>query len=290
MPLKREALAARRPGRRRPPGAPARPTRWCWSDGEVHADNTDVPGRGGRAARAVRRPGRAGHDPRRRRDRGLHRPGPGRARRARRSGSWSARPSGPPRPWPWSRRTRPARRCEVGSLAGDPVTGDVRRLDDPGRGPGRRRSSPAAPTCRSSSRSSTTRGRPRWRPSAVGRVLVAGLDLLVHQAALQFRDVHRAAGAAGGDARRRRGRAGRPPGRHVTDHAWRRAGRRGAVRRRRAVRAGADPRRPRARAAEPPVDEATEPDEEPKEPYADVAAAPGPRLEVRAWPPASPAA
>ena len=42
-------------------------------------------------------------------------------------------------------------------------------------------------TCPSSSRCSTTRGRRRWppRPLASGRVLVSGLDLLVHQAVLQ---------------------------------------------------------------------------------------------------------
>ena len=38
---------------------------------------------------------------------------------------------------------------------------------------------------------------------ASSRRLVTGLDLLVHQAALQFEHVHRAAGAAGRDAGRR---------------------------------------------------------------------------------------
>ena len=76
---------------------------------------------------------------------------------------------------------------------------DVRLLDDPGepgdvlvstipaaaQTPDAGRRSPSRPA--SSSRWSTTRGRPRWprRRCGTGRPLVSGLDLLVHQAALQ---------------------------------------------------------------------------------------------------------
>ena len=56
------------------------------------ADNTDLPGRGRRRPGAVRRPGHRRHGPRRRRDRGLDRAGPVRARRPHASPCWSARP------------------------------------------------------------------------------------------------------------------------------------------------------------------------------------------------------
>ena len=117
------------------------------------ADNTDLPGRGGCRARALRRPVEAGHGPGRRRDRGLHRAGAGRPRRADASPCWCATRSGRPRRWRRCARA-PVRARRRGRLAGGRRRSRRRRgVDDPGRRPRtptlRAR---GAPGCRWSSR------------------------------------------------------------------------------------------------------------------------------------------
>ena len=212
MPLKRDGAAAARRGHR--PGArwPGRPTRWCSTDGRRLGRQHRRPGRGRRAPRAVRRPGRRGD-----RSWAAARPRPRPAlalARPRRAGSLHAagarRRTGPPRRSPRSPRTRRRRRVRVGSLgrpAGRRATSWSRTI--PADGAGRRR------WC------ARVRRRARcvfevvydpWptplAPAAAGAggVLVSGLDLLVHQAALQFELFTGPAGAAGRDAGRRRGR------------------------------------------------------------------------------------
>ena len=214
--------------------------------------------------------------------------------------SWAAAPPRPPPAWPcagWAPRTfrllvrSPERaaetaaviaahpsgpRVEVGSLADDPVTGDVVVSTIPAAAQDEALIARCAATCRSCSRSLYDPWPTPLAASAADRVLVAGLDLLVHQAALQFREFTGLAGAAGGDARGGRDRARRAPGRDMTDQLGAAVARGGAVRRRRAARARADPRRARARAgAAGRGRRPGGPDEEPKVPYADVAAAPG---------------
>ena len=175
----------------------------------MHADNTDVPGRGRRAAGAACRPPVVGAlilgggatapstalalvRPRRgsliaaralagvaaRRDRcaAIDRP-PGHARGA---GRRRSPPIAVVGATSWSRRSPPRRRRPTWSRACADVAGGLRRR-------------------------ATTRGRPRSPRRRPTGVLVGGLDLLVHQAALQFErspgvaaplDAMRAAGAA----------------------------------------------------------------------------------------------
>ena len=95
------------------------------------------------------------------------------------------------------------------TLAG--IEADLARHDDPGRGPDRRACSRRAPTSRRCSRWSTTRGRRRSRSAVLedGRRLVAGLDLLAHQAVGQ---VQRMTGQDG---------VGRPAPRGRHARSWR---------------------------------------------------------------------
>ena len=182
--------AAGRPGHRPAPGWPARPTRWCSTDGGWH----------GRQHRRARAPsprsasgttGRStrGDGPRRRRDRGLDRRWrwPTSAR-ATVTAAGPRRRSGPPTTVGRGRRApgRPGgrRSASLGATAGRPATSWSRRSRPRRRTPSW---SPAAPTCPVVFEvvydpwpTPLARRRPR------DRVLVAGLDLLVHQAALQF--------------------------------------------------------------------------------------------------------
>ena len=186
----RRGAAARR-GDRRGPRRPARRTPSCSTDGRRVGHNTDVPGRGGRAARA-RTTGRVdrGGGARRRSDRGV-----GAARRSPTSAAGTAtllvRDAGPGRRDGGRRapgtRGRP-RSTYARSARGAAGRGRRAGLHDPGRRagpPSVRRAGRAGR--RWSSTWSTTRGRRRSPAprSAPGRPLVSGLDLLVHQAALQ---------------------------------------------------------------------------------------------------------
>ena len=188
MPLKREALALAADASPTGPRLAGAANTLVLDGRRRRARRQHRPaGRGRRRPGAVRRPGHRRHRARRRRDRRLDRPGPVRARRRARSRLLVRSPE---------RAAEAAardRRAPVGPrgrgrlpLADDPVERRGRGVHDPGRGPGRRRWSPAAPTSRWSSRSSTTPGRRRSPRPPRDRVLVGGLDLLVHQAALQF--------------------------------------------------------------------------------------------------------
>ena len=111
-----------------------------------------------------------------------------RARRPDRARCWCATRSVRRRRWPRCARHPSRPRVEVGSLADDPVRGRGRGVDGAGLGAGR-------PTLvgRCAGVPGGLRGALRPVADAAGRgaptpgrVLVGGLDLLVHQAALQF--------------------------------------------------------------------------------------------------------
>ena len=128
MPLKRTALGLAdrlRPGRRvGPPGRGGQHARARGRPGRARRQHRPARCRGGRP-RAVRRPGDRRHRARRRRDRGLHRAGAVRARRPQRDAPGASPERAAEAAWPRSPVTRPRPRVEVGSLAGDPIVGEV---------------------------------------------------------------------------------------------------------------------------------------------------------------------
>ena len=203
MPLKREAMALVDEVERARRCSAALPTRWCSARGGVRGDNTDMPGAprprcaSGTPARSTGR--RSSAAARRRRPRCWRWP------------SWAVAPS------PCSCAT-PARAAETLAAAeplGERFARRAGRVDVPGgraggrraglHDPGARRRIPAlvGPLRRRRRSVFEVLYHPWPTPlaaAAVGaaRVLVGGLDLLVHQAALQFElftGVARAAGA-----------------------------------------------------------------------------------------------
>ena len=208
MPLKREALALadRLTDRARLAGAV---NTLVLDDGARVGDNTDLPGAVAAIRERTTMPLASARRPRRRRHRDLRRAGAGRARRDldRAAGA-----------------RRVARGGDGGRAAGAPGRASTYA---PGPLDARRRRSAPTSSCR--------RSRPRPRPTtwsracadvpvvfealydpwptplaaaalASGRVLVGGLDLLVHQAALQLELFTGLPGAARRDARSRRTR------------------------------------------------------------------------------------
>ena len=203
---------------------------------------------------------------------------------------------------------RPARSRSrsLGGGAGRPA--DVRGLHDPGRGAGRRAAGPLRRACRWSSTWSTTRGRRRWRPPRRRR---AGARRRARPARAPGGAPGRAddrppPAAARGDARGRRARrsaargstagprrgAPRPAAaslgspRDLVPRTALAAGAPGWPPARRAAVGAGCPSRRRSR-PEPAAGARPRPTElagvdEPKEPYADVAALPGLALEARA--------
>ena len=281
MPLKREALALGEPvDRPRPAGrggqhAGARATAWCTPTTPTCpaprprcASGTTARSRpatilgGGATAASV--------------GAGAVRP-----RGARRSGCWSAPPSGPPRPSAAGRRHHPATRAVTVGVA-RPTTGRRATWSSPRS---RRRAGRRA--------GRAVRRRRRWCSRCVYDPWPTPLAASARRpgAGLRARPA-RAPGRrcssrcspglpapAGGDARRRRGRAGRAPGRHDD----RRGGAAcAAVPARSAaslvpwlIRAAARARAPSPTAPEPDAEEAAAAEEPPKEPYAEIAAQPG---------------
>ena len=207
MPLKREALRAAR--RASPTGRawPGPPTPWCSSDGRPHRRQH----RRARAVAALRErydgPGARGPSCS---AAGRRRPRCGLALAdlgcAARSTCSSATRAGPPTTRRRRGRHPPAPRCGVGTARGaTPVTADAGRVTVPAS-PRPRPWSAAAPGCRWSSRSSTTRGPPRWPlpAAATAGSWSPGWTCWCTRPRSARADHRARAGAAGGDARGRR--------------------------------------------------------------------------------------